>query len=47
MPLPIPRPEESKEDFIERFMGDAKMIAEFPNERQRYAVATETWRDKN
>jgi len=46
MPLPTPRISEDKEDFIERFMGDAKMIAEFPNERQRYAVAIETWKDR-
>jgi hypothetical protein len=46
MPLPIPRPEETEDQFIERFMSNPDMIREFPNERQRYAVAKETWKDK-
>ena len=47
MPLPTPRISEAKEDFISRFMSDPDMIREFPNDKQRYAVAIETWRDKN
>ena len=46
MPLPPPRPTETREEFIERFMGDPDMVREFPNEKQRYAVAIETWRDR-
>ena len=47
MPLQTPNPGEEREDFIERFMSDPDMIREFPNDRQRYAVAIETWRDRN
>jgi len=47
MPLPTPRISEDKDDFISRFMSDPDMIREFPNDKQRYAVAIETWRDKN
>ena len=46
MPIPNPRVGESKEEFIERFMSDPQMIAEFPTQRQRYAVAIETWKDR-
>lgn len=46
MPIPNPTPTESKEDFIERFMGDPAMVSEFPDQRQRYAVAIEAWRDR-
>lgn len=47
MPLETPNPGESREDFISRFMADPKMRAEFPNEKQRYAVAIDAWIDKN
>ena len=46
MPLPTPRISEAKEDFISRFMSDPDMIREFPNDKQRYAVAIETWKDR-
>jgi len=38
MPLPEPTPEESKADFLARCMSDAKMLAEYPDAAQRYAV---------
>ena len=38
MPLVERRPSESKDQFISRCMSDAKMIAEFPDNKQRYAV---------
>lgn len=38
MPIPRPKTDENTEEFIERCMGDGKMVEEFPNEEQRYAV---------
>jgi len=45
MPMVVPNPNESKDDFISRFMSDELMIAEFPEEEQRRAVAESTWED--
>ena len=39
-----PRADESKNDFIARFMNETK--AEYPNEKQRYAVANSYWENK-
>lgn len=38
MPLPKPTDQESRDDFIERCMGDPTAIAEFPDQEQRSAV---------
>jgi hypothetical protein len=38
MPLPIPTPTEDHKQFISRCMGDNKMVSDFPDEAQRYAV---------
>ncbi len=43
MALPIPTNTEDKESFIKRFMSDEKMIAEYPEEKQRLAVANTQW----
>lgn len=43
MPLPVPNAEESKDEFIKRFMGDPAMVSEFPDEKQRYAVCESQW----
>jgi len=45
MPLPIPSADESEKDFVSRFMGDEDMIAEYPDESQRSAVAYSTFAD--
>lgn len=45
MPLPIPSADESEKDFVSRFMGDEDMIAEYPDESQRSAVAHSTYAD--
>ena len=45
MPLPIPRPMETQTEFISRFMSDEKMNEEYPDRKQRYAVAIENWKD--
>lgn len=41
-PVPTPTEGESQEDFIARFMADAQMIAEFPDETQRQQMAQST-----
>jgi len=38
MPLIERKPTEQRTQFIQRCMSDNKMIAEFPDNRQRYAV---------
>lgn len=40
---PTPRPDESKEEFISRFMSDEEAINDFPDEEQRLAVANDYW----
>ena len=45
MPLPIPTNDESEKDFVARFMADEDMIAEYPEESQRSAVAYSTYAD--
>lgn len=39
MPMPKPKPGESKNDFISRFMENPAMVEEYPDEKQRRAVA--------
>lgn len=39
-----PRPDESEQDFVSRFMGDAGMRSEFPEQAQRAAVAHSMYR---
>lgn len=43
MPLLVPQETDDKEIFIKRFMNDDKMIAEYPDEKQRLAVAESQW----
>ena len=44
MPMPTPRPDESKDAFISRFMRDPVMVKEYPDKDQRLAVAMAQWR---
>ena len=36
---------ETQTEFISRFMSDDKMNEEYPDRKQRYAVAIENWKD--
>ena len=45
MPLPKPKDDEKKSEFIERFMSNKRMIKEYPRD-QRYAIALSQWRKK-
>jgi hypothetical protein len=41
--MPYPKQGESKEDYIERFMGSAEANRDYPKRSQRYAVANSLW----
>ena len=41
MPLPLREQNESREDFIQRCLGDTTMKSEFPNVKQRIAVCNQ------
>ena len=43
MPLPDPRNDEKRDDFISRCMGDDVMVREFPDTDQRLAVCSRQW----
>jgi hypothetical protein len=38
MPIPYPRPSEDDDQFISRCMSDDRMVTEYPDESQRYAI---------
>jgi len=38
MPLPTPKPRESRQKFVQRCMAHPTMVKEFPKIDQRYAV---------
>lgn len=46
MPLPKPRPTETKTQYIRRCMMDDTMITEFPETDQRFAVCNTQWEEK-
>ena len=46
MPLPTPRGDESEQEFVGRFMANEQAISDFPDEKQRAAVAYSTYRDE-
>jgi len=45
MPLPTPKKGEKSKDFVGRFMGNETAVADFPEQKQRAAVAYQTYRD--
>jgi hypothetical protein len=38
MPLPSPKSNEDKKEFVNKCMDDSVMLKEFPNDKQRAAV---------
>ena len=46
MPLPVPKKDESKKDFIDRCMADDVMNQEYPDNDQRYAICQTQWKEK-
>lgn len=47
MPMPKPGEKEGEQDFVSRFMGDPAMVKEYPDEKQRAAVAYATFRRRH
>jgi len=47
MPIPKPRKNENKNEFIDRCMGDDKMVSEYTDNKQRLAVCNVSWKDKD
>ena len=45
MPPPKPKSHESKEEFLDRCMGDPMMVGEYGDEKQRYAVCLSLWKE--
>lgn len=43
MPMPSPKKDEKKEEFLDRCMGDEVMNDEYPDKKQRYAVCLSIW----
>lgn len=46
MPLPIPRPNEERQNFISRCISNDTMKRDFPDQEQRAAVCFRQWRSK-
>lgn len=44
MPMPKPGTKESQDEFVSRFMGDGAMVKEYPDQKQRAAVAFSEWK---
>jgi len=44
MPFLKPKKYEEKATFMARFMNNAKMITEYPDNKQRYAVGLDLWK---
>ena len=45
MPIPTPTPSEKREDFMARCMSDSKMISEYEEAGQRYAVCIASYNE--
>ena len=45
MPIPTPKKNETRNDFIQRCMIDPVMINEFKNKDQRLAICAKVYRD--
>lgn len=46
MPLPKPKPNESRSEFISRCISDDKMIIEYRDKGQRSAICYVQWKNK-
>ena len=47
MPIPKPKKDETKKDFLGRCMSDDIMKDEYPEREQRYAVCLTNWKKKD
>jgi len=46
MPIPKPKANESRKDFIVRCMSDTVMVNEYPDKNQRLAVCSTQFKNK-
>lgn len=46
MPIPTPKKDESKDEFIDRCMSDNKMVEEYEQD-QRFAICMSKWEEKS
>ncbi len=44
--MPSPSPGESRDDFVDRCMGDTEAVNDFPNEKQRFAFCNSKFQQK-
>lgn len=44
--MPSPSPGESRDDFVDRCMGDSEAVSDFPNEKQRFAFCNSKFEQK-
>lgn len=44
--MPTPNAGETRDEFIDRCMGDSEAVADYPDEDQRYAVCNSFWEGK-
>lgn len=45
--MPRPRSDETKQEYLKRFMGATEAVSDFPDNKQRLAVAHSMWEKKN
>jgi hypothetical protein len=45
MPIPTPKSTEPKDEFLVRCMSDEKMVSEYPDANQRYALCIATYKE--
>ena len=45
--MPYPSHEESKEDYIKKFMESKEAKRDYPDNKQRIAIAISIWKDRN
>lgn len=46
MPIPKPKKDEKKKEFISRCMGNSVMNTEFPDIKQRAGVCYTQWKER-
>ncbi len=46
MPIPKPKKDETKKEFLKRCKADKIMLKEYPDEKQRNAICNKQWEDK-
>ncbi len=47
MPLPKPKPDEDEQEFVNRFMSNETAKKEFPEKKQRLAVAYNKYNEED